>query len=362
MQPITCAFIGLGLIGGSIAKAIRSHHPNSIIYASDIDVSSLNLAKQEGIINDTITSYEDGKLKECDYLFLCAPVLENDKLILNIKDHIGSKTILTDVGSVKQGIHKRINELGLTHCFIGGHPMAGSEKTGYAFSNERLIENAYYILTPTEDVPKEKVNSFQEFVTSLGAIAMLLTPSDHDYVTAAVSHIPHLISAELVNLVKKHDLPDETMKMIAAGGFKDITRISSSSPTMWKQITFMNDKHILGLLDSYIESLELLRNQIIENEEDKVLNMFSDAKDYRETFSDLSSGPIRMVYRTYVNIPDEAGIIGKIASLLASYDISLKNIGIIHNREFEEGVLRIEFYDKPSLLLAKKILSGNGYD
>ena len=110
--------------------------------------------------------------------------------------------IITDVGSVKGIIHQKVDELGMTDCFIGGHPMAGSEKTGFDHSNERILENAYYILTPGGEVGLEYISDFTELISSLGAIPMVLTAEEHDFITAGVSHLPHIIASALVNLVK----------------------------------------------------------------------------------------------------------------------------------------------------------------
>ena len=114
--------------------------------------------------------------------------------------------------------------------------MAGSEKTGFDHSNERILENAYYILTPGGEVGLEYISDFTELISSLGAIPMVLTAEEHDFITAGVSHLPHIIASALVNLVKTLDNDAEYMKTIAAGGFRDITRIASSSPVMWQQI------------------------------------------------------------------------------------------------------------------------------
>ena len=120
--------------------------------------------------------------------------------------------ILTDVGSVKGEIHRKVTELDMAYNFIGGHPMAGSEHMGYEHSTDHLIENAYYILTPSEEVSLDKIGKYTELVTSIGALPMILTWDEHDFITAAVSHLPHIVAASLVNVVKKLDSPLEHMK------------------------------------------------------------------------------------------------------------------------------------------------------
>ena len=156
MSALTCGFIGLGLIGGSIAKAIRLNLPDTKIIAYDINSDTLALAKKEGIA-DIILEKIDTSFSECDFLFLCAPVSKNDENLKTLAEFISKDCSVTDVGSVKTDIHSHIEALGLSSQFIGGHPMAGSERIGFVNSKALLLENAYYILTPTKDVAEEKI-------------------------------------------------------------------------------------------------------------------------------------------------------------------------------------------------------------
>lgn len=360
MKKLTFGFIGLGLIGGSIAKALRINHQECTIIAYDLNVSSLSLALEEGLI-DIASKEPDDSFTNCDYLFLCAPVSHNDQNLTFLKKYLSPDCLITDVGSVKVQIHKHIDDLGLNKQFIGGHPMAGSERIGYANSKASLLENAYYILTPTKEVAIEKVTQYKELVIAMGAIPLLLSCEQHDYVTAAISHLPHVISASLVNLIKDSDSNDHIMKLIAAGGFKDITRISSSSPTMWQQISLSNHQNISLLLEKYIDELQKINRSIKEQNEDMLYSFFDDARSYRDSFLDSSSGPIKKAYTINVDIPDKAGALSTIAVLLAQHNINIKNIGIAHNREQEEGALRIEFHEEKAVMEANKLLLNNGY-
>ena len=243
MSELTCGFIGLGLIGGSIARALKEYNENIKIIAYDINTDSLKQAQKDRVA-DVITDSIDDHFSTCDYIFLCAPVQKNDDNLNAVKKFMSPSCLLTDVGSVKSTIHEAIHEAGLEHCFIGGHPMAGSERTGYINSKASLLENAYYILTPTESVPGNRLEEYRELVTHMNAIPLILDYRKHDYVTAAISHLPHVIAASLVNLVKDSDYEDGIMKLIAAGGFKDITRIASSSAVMWQQICLTNTENI----------------------------------------------------------------------------------------------------------------------
>lgn len=348
-------FIGLGLIGGSIAKAIRQYYPDYEIVAFDKSKETLALATQDSIIDVAATTIDDN-FYHCDYIFLCAPVAFNTAYLSQVQKYLEGDCILTDVGSVKTSIHKEVESLGLEEFFIGGHPMAGSEKSGFANSKAMLIENAYYILTPTGKVPKEKVDRYEQFVADLKAIPVILDYHEHDYVTGTISHLPHIIASTLVNFVKDTDTKEELMKNLAAGGFKDITRIASSSPTMWQHILLKNKDYVSHILGEYIETLKDAKELIDKEDESGIYHMFDTSRNYRNSIPGSSSGPIKKVFAIYCDIIDEAGGIAAIATILASNGISIKNIGIVHNREFEEGVLRIEFYDEDSSKRASELL------
>ncbi len=359
-KQLTCGFIGLGLIGGSIAKALRQRYPDCTLIGYDTQKDSLDLALDEGVLNCALTEIGE-EFGACDYIFLCAPVSCNSENLPSLKAFLRPECILTDAGSVKTSIHEQIEAQGLSGQFIGGHPMAGSERTGYVNSRALLLENAYYILTPTREVPREKVDAYRELVSSLGAIPLILSFREHDYVTAAVSHLPHVIASSLVNLIRDSDSGEGIMKMIAAGGFKDITRIASSSPAMWQQICLTNAENIDALLTAYIESLQSIQKEIRESASSRIYDFFDRARIYRDSFINASSGPIKKSYAVSIEIADEPGALASIATILALNNISIKNIGILHNREQTDGVLGIEFYSPESIEEARRILTPKGY-
>lgn len=353
-------FIGLGLIGGSIARSIRRVHPDYTIYAYNRSKDSLAAALKDGII-DVVCEENDPRLGDCDYLFLCTPVEYNLQFLEAMKPALSKGCILTDVGSVKGDIHRRVEELGLGDIFIGGHPMAGSEKTGFENSTDRLLENAYYIITPGSGIGVDILTDFTELITSLGAIPLILTCEEHDYITAGVSHLPHIIASALVNLVRNLDTENGHMRMIAAGGFRDITRIASSSPVMWQQICQENRENISSVLDEYIRMLIQIRYEIDQDDGAFIYQMFESSRDYRDSIDVLTRGAIGRVYAIYVDLADEPGGIAAITALLATDQINIRNMGIIHNREFEQGVLKIEFYDADTCRRGLNLLQKRNY-
>lgn len=360
MNSFTFGFVGLGLIGGSIAKAVRTVYPDCRIIVHSRSSSTTDAAISDHTA-DEICELCSASWADCDYVFLCAPVETNNLILSEIVPYIGDKTILTDVGSVKGPILEEVRNAGIENQFIGGHPMAGSERFGYAASNPTILENAYYILAPTDKTPADKTEELKSIVKSIGAIPLILNAKEHDYVTGAISHLPHVISAALVNLVHDEDNEDGIMKLVAAGGFKDITRISSSSPDIWQQICMTNRDNILRLLDHYTRLLDDIRQDISSVSEGNIHDFFEKARDYRESFTEGNFGPIKKEFVFTADIEDKPGAIAAIAAILSMEGINIKNIGINHNREYLEGALRIEFYEKEATEKAVKIMKDHGY-
>ena len=274
-------FVGLGLIGGSIAKAIRETHPETTVVAYDIYGKLLDVALLDKTIDKACYEIDDN-FKDCDYIFLCAPVTSNEENIKTIISYCSEKTILTDVGSTKGNIHRALDEIGFDGIFIGGHPMAGSEKYGYDYAGSNIIKGAYYVLTPGKNATDEHIKSYYEFVKSIGCRPTVMDMDLHDTATGVISHIPHVISASLVHFLINHDNDKQTMKTLAAGGFRDVTRTASSSVKMWEDICLANNDIICKLLDDYIDELKDIRNTMASKDKAEIAKFFSDAKEYRD--------------------------------------------------------------------------------
>lgn len=386
MKEQTIGFIGLGLIGGSIARRLKRFSPELKIMAYMRTRSKLEQAKNDGVV-DVILDGIGEELRECDVIFLCTPVEYNAGYLALIKPLLKEGAFITDVGSTKTSIHEEVIRLGMERVFVGGHPMAGSEKTGYEHSNDHLLENAYYIVTPSlgqapvNPPDNEKRNNPQnpsiakaakdnqdyskrlvEIAKAVGAIPMVLDYREHDNVVAAISHLPHIVASSLVNLVKASDSPAGTMKQVAAGGFKDITRIASASPEMWEQICVTNRGPISRILESYIASLTEILAQVKAASHPALHQLFETSRDYRNSIAERERGALDSEYSFSVDIVDEPGSISTLSVILAAKGISIKNIGINHNRERGEGALRIIFYEKDAMEQARTQLAKYHYD
>ncbi len=280
---LTVGFIGFGLMGGSIARSLKQQINNCRIMVYSRSQAPLMRAYEDGNI-DVILPQIGSEFLECDFIFLCTPVEFNNYYLDLIKPYVSDNCILTDVGSVKGPIHKDVDAKGLTRVFIGGHPMAGSEKSGYDNSSATLLNGAIYVVTPTKDTSPEALARYVELIKLTGAVPLVTNCDDHDFAVAGISHLPHLIAASLVNLVRDNDDSQSNMHTMAAGGFKDITRIASSSAEVWQQICEANKNAISTLLGRYINSLTALKNNIDTDNFDSVYELFTESKKYRDTF------------------------------------------------------------------------------
>ena len=356
----TVGFIGLGLIGGSIAKALKKSDSEIYTIAYSRSRQPLEAAVCDGVINEIADNIDD-TFKKCDIVFLCTPVEYNSDYLMKLSTCVKPECIITDVGSVKGYIHKTVSELGLESNFIGGHPMAGSEKTGYMAASDILLENAYYAITPTAATTNKALEFYIDLVKKTGAIPIITEPETHDYAVAGISHVPHLIASSLVNMVRQNDTNEHLMKTLAAGGFKDITRIASSSADVWSQICHANKEQISLVLQKYIDLLTEVKEYVDADNKAEIYDMFSESKEYRDSISIKTKGPISNNYVMFCDIEDKEGALSKITLLLSDNHIKIKNIEIIHNREYKQGALLIAFYDDHCYNRAFSLLSENGY-
>lgn len=278
---VRIGIVGLGLIGGSLAKAFKKNLSNTTIIACDKNKETLISARKSGVI-DIITNNIDCNFKNCDYIFLCMPIELNIKFLKVLKSIVNSNCVITDVGSTKSNIHNAVIKENLENQFIGGHPMAGSEKSGYEFSNANLFVNSYYVITPTDKTNEIKLHEFENLIISINAKPIIIDDyQKHDYAVAGISHIPHIIAAELVNLVNSTDEDNNLMKILASTGFKDTTRIADCSSEVWEQICMTNVDNIVDLLDIYITQLVTIKENIKNKNNKYIVERFSNSSECR---------------------------------------------------------------------------------
>jgi prephenate dehydrogenase len=349
--------IGLGLIGGSLALCVKKQHGDCHIIGYDLYEEQGKLAKMLGVVDSLVDSIEEGA-KEADLILITTPVREAER-ILDLLSHIPLKdsVIISDAGSTKSTLVKRAEKLtakGIT--FIGGHPMAGSHKSGVSAARELLFENAFYLLTPDQHIGEDKINLLKEWLEGTHAKFITISPEEHDYLTGVISHFPHIIAASLVHQAEKSSQEQNLITRLAAGGFRDITRIASSSPTMWRDILLHNKEILLQLLTEWQQEMGEVADMLKKQDEEEIYQYFLKAKHFRDELPQQQMGAIPAFYDLFVDVPDYPGIISEVTGYLAKEEISITNIQIRETREDIIGVLVISFQTEDDRIRAKKCI------
>lgn len=359
----TIVIAGLGLIGGSLAKGISNSSENYII-GYDTNRHSLEYALANKVIDQSETNLERAA-KEADIIILATPISETIDLMRRLNDVSFTKdVIISDVSSVKGSIIECANKFTNTQItFIGGHPMAGSHKNGIYAAKEHLFENAIYVLIPPNNCAKEKIDQLKHVLKRTKSHFIVLQPKEHDEMTGVISHFPHLIASSLVHQARKWQDKHAYLPELAAGGFRDITRIASSNPKMWKDIFYHNQAKLSELLKEWINEMTSLKDILDNNSSDEMMNYLSQAKEYRDGLGrEKIKGAIPSYYDLYVDIEDEPGALASVVQLLATKEISISNIRILEIREGINGALRLTVTNKEAQNQAVQLLEENEYE
>lgn len=352
--------IGLGLIGGSLARALHEKLGLCGITAVDTNKRALNMALNQGVIEKGIL-VPDSSVYSSDIIFICTPVNQTLEFITELAPRIKDTCIITDVGSTKEEIIRQVEGMLCPPCFIGGHPMTGTERSGFENSYAHLFENAYYVLTPCASTTPKSLEALSAIIAGIGAIPIVMSAEEHDMAAGGISHLPHVIAAALVNLVRDLDQGTGRMQALAAGGFRDITRIASSNPVIWESIVLSNKKHLLKLVEQFRKTLESFSEKLKKDDSEEIYKFFADAGRFRDAISEQMQGLIQPLYKLTVDVQDKPGIIGEIATMLGRNKINIKNINVANSREFEQGCLIITFSDRSNANIAFDLLMDAGY-
>ncbi len=291
-QPLfqRVAVIGLGLIGGSLASAIRSHNLARVVVGFDQKPEDAALGVDLGVIDQAATTLEQA-VRGSDLVVLAVPVRATRVVLEQIRPWLASDAVLTDVGSTKSSFVADVKAVfgKLSPRVIPGHPIAGSEKSGIRAANPDLFANHKVILTPADDADASALSGLTALWEGTGATVLTMSVAYHDEVLAATSHLPHLIAFSLVDTLAGED---ENMDIFryAAGGFRDFTRIAASDPVMWHDIFLSNRDAVLRVIDHFTQDLDQLRAAIANGDGATLLRVFSRAKAAREHFSKMLSG------------------------------------------------------------------------
>lgn len=355
------AIFGVGLIGGSLALCFKGK-PGITVVGHSVRESSAAKYLERGVVDQATTSMREAA-EGADFIFLCVPVGSLAQYVQDLSElELKPGCIITDVGSTKASVAASARQARLGGAvFIGGHPMAGSERSGVEAASLYLFENAFYVLTPDAATPPEYVEKLTKLLAYTKAHVVHVQPEEHDEIVGAISHLPHIIAVALVNLVRGYSQASPLYAQLAAGGFRDITRIASSEPAVWRDILVNNRTVLLDLLKDWQKGTEEFVRMLESSEGEAIETAFKEAGQFRGQLPERRKGMIHSVYECYIDVPDHPGIIGNVATELGNNAINLSNIQIIENREDVPGILRLSFRKQEDLDRAVTRLGEIGY-
>lgn len=350
MEQKVIYIAGLGLIGSSLALGIRKAHPDYHILGYNRGEKSRTIALEVGMV-DEVTDRFDEFVDRADVIFLAVPIAQTLSFIKELADlPLKSHVLVTDAGSTKGEIvsaadcylfPKGIN-------FIGGHPMAGSHKSGAVAADVHLFENAYYIFTPSRATQKTALPLMMDLLSGLKARFISIEASEHDLVTSQISHFPHVLASSLMNQAADYALDHPFTNNFAAGGFRDMTRIAESEPGMWTSIMLSNKESVLERIAEFQDRLNQVAEAIQFGDEEAIWDFFDKGRTMRQKMEIHKRAGVDSFYDIFINVPDEEDVILMILELLRG--TSVVNIRINEeNREDISGILQITFKNKEDL-------------
>lgn len=351
------AIIGLGLIGGSLAKAVK--HTDQSIFISALDKPEiLKKAKIEKVIDGELTIIDDA-LKS-DLIILALPIEQSLIVFKKLAPRLNSNQIISDLCSVKGIFADEWKSISSSGKYFGAHPMTGKEKSGYDNSDLLLYENSVFIICP-ENESDEKLNSYIDFIKLTGARIVLLDAHLHDKITAHVSHLPQLLSVLLMNQAsgKKDNV---SLLDFAAGGFRDMTRIASSDFRIWQHIIGYNKIEILETLNLFQDQISSLKKKIEDNDYITLNELFVNARIARNEIPINTKGFIDPLYDITVFVKDEPGMISKISTILFENNINIKDIELLKIREGTGGNFKFYFETLSDASKAKTLIINAGFN
>ncbi|MHB8511433.1 MAG: prephenate dehydrogenase/arogenate dehydrogenase family protein [Actinomycetota bacterium] len=354
------AIIGSGLIGGSIGFSARSVPAVEEVLIFDRVPEVARRAVDRGAADRSAASIREA-VEQADIVFVATPVSSIPIIAKEAIPYMKPGAILTDVGSTKARVVDEIHGfLEDNRIFIGGHPMAGTEEEGIEGARDHLFEGAWWILTPTKTTPPEIFKRLHGLITSFGCQILALEPDLHDELMAVISHLPHLTAATLMNMASEHGKDRGSLLSLAAGGFRDVTRVAASNPEMWIDICKENRDAIVSALEEFEKRLSDLRKLISDGD---VQGLHADLDSARESRKSLATKPTTgELFEIDIPIPDRPGVLSGVTTIVGRLGVNIEDIQISHAEEGGKGLLRITVIGLEQATKALNALSLNNYN
>ncbi len=333
--------IGVGLMGGSLGLGLKRAGYIGCITGFGSSAGTLEAALQSGALDRIGKSYEDA-VHDADLIVVAAPLGKYEEVFSAIAPYLKHSAIVTDIGSVKCHVMETATSLlPESICFIGGHPMAGSEKSGIKAASPLLYENAYFFMCPEKHAPKEAVEKLKALIVMLKAYPVVIDAETHDNIVAKISHLPQITAAALVQVLQGEE--EIGHMTFAGGGFRDTTRIASSEPGIWKDILIYNRSEVLKYVQRLETKLGEFKEILSNGSGDEILDFFGRSKAVRDQLPARVRSNITRLYEISISVEDRPGILGNVTCLLGNQGVNIKEIEVLHSRDREEGAIRLAF-------------------
>ena len=358
-QTHNITVIGLGLMGGSLCRAIRRFLPQTCL----IGVDSNPILKKALAVKlvDKVFSIEHlaEACGEADMVLIATPISNALAMLPAIAEATDRDTIVSDVCSIKGPIMEQARQSFHPQCgvFIGGHPMAGGEKQGLEYADQFLFQNAIYILTPQPDTPECAISTLADAIQRLGAHVVLLDAETHDQIAATVSHLPQILAVALMKYITQKNNENPLYLRMASGGFRDMTRIASARFGIWKDICEGNSRKIIEEMDAFAVVFRDLRGAVASG---RLKEAFEQAAQTRLSIPADTKGFLTPHFDISIEVEDKPGVIAAISSLLAEAAINIKDIEVLKVRENEGGTMRLSFSSETDRRRSLHLLCENG--
>lgn len=353
------AILGLGLMGGSLGSALvrKGYQVSGWDHDSAVGPEALRI----GAINAVSQSLE-GVVAGAEVIFVATPVAAIPEMIGQCLPYVDPGTIFTDLGSIKEKIIAEVAAILPKGCFfVPGHPMTGSEKNSIGAADPYLFENAAYILIRDAQIPPSIAEKVDCLVVETGAQVIHLTASEHDRIVGMVSHLPHLVAAALARTAGTAEASHPGTLALAAGGFRDTTRIAMGFPSLWEGIVRGNRGKVLDALDAFEVQLRQLKAAIAEDDPALLQRFLEEARETRIQIPAKNKGFLSLLHEMVVTIADRPGAIEEVLRCLSQARINIKDIEILRVREGEGGTLRLALENRESVDDAVAVLSQHGF-
>lgn len=278
------AIVGVGLIGGSMGMAARKNRMAGRVVGIGRSEPKLMRAKILGAIDDYSLDLENGAA-DADLVVICTPVRTVVPILERMASKLKKGAVVTDVGSTKREIVQQASKIVPPgRSFVGGHPMTGSEQAGVEHARAGLFVGSTYVVTPSDSTDVTALGKVTAFAEALGARVEVMTPEEHDQVVAVISHLPHAISAALLHLAEQSQRKTGKAFRLAAGSFRDLTRVSDSPPEIWSDICSTNAQPLAESVKCLCQELQKLTDALAAEDEDAVREFFEEARKIRQTY------------------------------------------------------------------------------